>query len=285
MMWGFFKRTNKTDDGSQAKEKNSFNKDVISRKQSKNMANKKLSAAAFVDYEHWYYGYNNLFKLKPNVMEWYNEINEEFDVRTVKIFGDFSEKNLKKDIERLEKITNDIVHTASMKDGVDKDFTDVIILDAIYREAAKPDSPDVFIIFTGDGHFDVVIKYLRELKKKVYVYGVRHSFSSRLRSSANAYVEMPRNEQELAVYFDMILTSLKILSKKGKTATYRKTIANVSEYQNIPSDRIQSALDYLIKNRYIIEEQVRYKGKPTKILSVLWDKIKEDGIWKTEKVY
>ncbi len=37
------------------------------------------------------------------------------------------------------------MHTASTKDGVDKDFTDFIILDAIYREAAKKDSPDVLL--------------------------------------------------------------------------------------------------------------------------------------------
>lgn len=238
------------------------------------------TAAVFVDYEHWYYGYNNFFKMKPNVLEWYNEIREEYEVKTIKFFGNFSETNIKSDLSRLEKITDNIVHTASMKDGVDKDFTDFIILDAIYREAAKPDSPDVFIIFTGDGHFDIVIKYLREIKKRVLVYGVRHSFSARLRSSANAYVEMPRNEQELAVYYDMIFTSLKILSKKGKTATYRKTIASVSEYHDISSERIQSALDYLMKNRYIVEKQVKYNGKPSRILSVLWDKVKEDGIWK-----
>ena len=44
-------------------------------------------------------------------------------------------------LPKLEKITKNVVHTASTKDGVDKDFTDFIILDAIYREAAKKDSP------------------------------------------------------------------------------------------------------------------------------------------------
>ncbi len=253
-------------------------------KKEKNVSGTKQTAAVFVDYEHWYYGYNNFFKLKPNILEWYEEISEEFEVKVLKFFGNFSEKYIKDELLRIEKIKDStVVHTASMKEGVDKDFTDFIILDAIYREAAKTDSPDVFIIFTGDGHFDLVIKYLREIKKKVYVYGVRHSFSSRLRSSANAYVEMPRTEQEMAVYFDMIFVSLKILQKKGKTATYRKTISNVSAYQGVPGERIQTALDYLMKNRYIVEEDVRYNNKPTKILAVKWDKVKEDGIWKKQK--
>lgn len=262
--------------------KNKVEKDACLENNDKtNSSNSKLSAIAFVDYEHWYYGYSNFFKLKPNVYEWYEEIQNEYNVKELKIFGNFSEKNIKTDFERLENISCEIIHTASMKDGVDKDFTDVIILDAIYREAAKADSPDVFILFTGDGHFEIVIKYLRELQKKVYVYGVRHSFSSRLRSVANAYVEMPRNEQELSIYYDMIFTSLKILEKKGKHATYRKTIANVSEYQGVPSDRIQSALDYLIKNRYIFEDVIEYKGKPNRILKVKWEKVKKDKIWKS----
>ena len=61
-------------------------------------------------------------------------------------FGDFNGSAIEKELPKLEKITKNVVHTASTKDGVDKDFTDFIILDAIYREAAKKDSPDVFVL-------------------------------------------------------------------------------------------------------------------------------------------
>ena len=33
----------------------------------------KSSAVAFVDYEHWFYGYSNSFQMKPNVEEWLEE--------------------------------------------------------------------------------------------------------------------------------------------------------------------------------------------------------------------
>ena len=72
-----------------------------------------------------------------------------------------------------------------------KDFTDFIILDAIYRDAAKKDSPDVFVIFTGDAHFNLAIKYLRELKKKVIIYGVKRSLSNKLKS--DVYKRQPEN--------------------------------------------------------------------------------------------
>ena len=241
------------------------------------------TAAVFVDYEHWFYAYNNIYNLKPNVSEWYDEIKDQYDVKSIKFFGDFSENNIKKELPKLEKITDGIVHTASMKDGVDKDFTDVIILDAIYRQAAQDKSPDVFIIFTGDAHFDYVIRYLREIKKRVLVYGVKKSLSARLRSSANAYVEMPRNSQEFSQYYDMIFSSLSHVANNKKKATYWRTTTNVSTYNKISQDRIQAALDYLIKNRYIIEYDARHNGNVVKILSVDWKKVNADNIWERKK--
>ena len=45
----------------------------------------KSTAAVFVDYEHWYYGYKNIFAMRPNVEEWYKELKEEYNVNEVKI--------------------------------------------------------------------------------------------------------------------------------------------------------------------------------------------------------
>ena len=129
---------------------------------------KKREAVAFVDYEHWFYGYSNRFQMRPNVDEWLKELKNEFHMKDIFFFGDFSEPNIGKDLERLKKITSGIVHTASEKIGVDKDFTDVIILDQIYRYASKKKSPDVYILFTGDAHFLKVAEYLKELGEKSY---------------------------------------------------------------------------------------------------------------------
>ena len=86
----------------------------------------KPKAAIFVDYEHWYYGYNNIFSMKPNVEEWYEELTEEYSVKNIVFFGDFHGNSIEKELPRLEKITKNVVHTASTKDGVDKDFTPII---------------------------------------------------------------------------------------------------------------------------------------------------------------
>ena len=102
--------------------------------------NKKATAVAFVDYEHWYYGYRNKFQMKPNIEEWIEELNDEYDMKKIYVFGDFSRYNIGTDLDRVKGITKNVVHTASAKEGVDKDFTDVIILDAIYRNAAEKNS-------------------------------------------------------------------------------------------------------------------------------------------------
>ena len=243
----------------------------------------KHSAAVFVDYEHWYYGYNNIFSMKPNVEEWYEELTEEYSVKNIVFFGDFHGNSIEKELPRLEKITKNVVHTASTKDGVDKDFTDFIILDAIYREAAKKNSPDVFIIFTGDAHFNLAIKYLRELKKKVIIYGVKHSLSNKLKSSANSYVEMPRSKQEQQYYYDAILNSLYIVKKRRKMATYGKTIESVSAHSGVSKERIQAALNDLMNNKYLNLEEIKYHGKKPKILTVDWERVEQDGLWEKNK--
>ena len=221
--------------------------------------------------------------MKPNVEEWYEELTEEYSVKNIVFFGDFHGNSIEKELPRLEKITKNVVHTASTKDGVDKDFTDFIILDAIYREAAKKNSPDVFIIFTGDAHFNLAIKYLRELKKKVIIYGVKHSLSNKLKSSANSYVEMPRSKQEQQYYYDAILNSLYIVKKRRKMATYGKTIESVSAHSGVSKERIQVALNDLMNNKYLNLEEIKYHGKKPKILTVDWERVEQDGLWEKNK--
>lgn len=222
----------------------------------------KPKAAIFVDYEHWYYGYRNNFQMKPNIEEWLKELEDEYEISRLYIFGDFSKYNIGMDLERLKSLTKNVIHTASEKDGVDKDFTDVIMLDAIYRSVADKENEEVYVLFTGDAHFTKVVQYLKELEKKVVIYGVKYGFSNRLKSEATSYVEMPRQSQEKNHYNELILTSLNRLRNKPKTTvTYGKTVKSVSEYNHVPYEKVKLALDNLLKQKYILEkEQMGYRG-------------------------
>lgn len=241
----------------------------------------KPKASVFVDYEHWYYGYHNNFHMKPNFEEWLQELENEYAVNELFVFGDFSQNPISSELSVLQELTKDVIHTASDKQGVDKDFTDVIILDAIYRSAAKKKSSDVYILFTGDAHFTKVVEYLKEINKKVIIYGVKFGFSNALKSVATSYVEMPRQVQEKNYYNDLILSSLnKLRSKQGKMPSYWMTISNVSKYNKVPEERIRKALDGLINQKYI-DTSMRTNKKGTRILmlNVHWDKLEEDGLW------
>lgn len=242
---------------------------------------KQTEAVAFVDYEHWFYGFMNKFQMKPNVEQWLEELRQDFKIKDLYIFGDFSEPNIEQEMKRLKKVTSSIVHTASEKLGVDKDFTDVIILDQIYRYVAKKKSPEVFILFTGDAHFTKVAEYLKELGKKVIIYGVKSAFSNQLKSVSTSYVEMPRQSQEKDHYYDLIFVSLNRLRSKPKMmATYWKTIQSVAQYNKVPKERVQRALDNLMRQKYISETKLTgYRGKKIDALTVDWDRVDKDGIW------
>jgi len=242
----------------------------------------KPKAAVFVDYEHWYYGYHNKVQMKPNVEEWLEELKQEYDVDRLYIFGDFSEPRISGELEKLKRLTEHVIHTASTKEGVDKDFTDVIILDAIYRSMAEKNNDKVYILFTGDAHFTKVVEYLKEKGKKVIIYGVRFSFSNALKSVATSYVEMPRQEQERSHYNELILTSLDLLRKKNRKPSYWKTVENVASYNHVPKSRVRTALDGMISQKYIAVEVQRYghdREHRQQLLEVDWERLQADGLW------
>ncbi len=244
----------------------------------------KPKAAVFVDYEHWYYGYHNKVQMKPNVEEWIEELKQEYEVDKLYIFGDFSEPNIAGELEKLKSLTNYVVHTASTKEGVDKDFTDIIMLDTIYRGIAEKNDDTIYILFTGDAHFTKVVEYLKEKDKKVIIYGVRFAFSNALKSVATSYVEMPRQEQERSHYIDLILMSLDRLRRKnaGKKPSYWKTIESVASYNHVSKNRVKTALDGMISQKYI-DVITKMTGKDHEhkqmLLEVDWDHLQADGLW------
>ena len=240
--------------------------------------NDKAKAALFVDFEHWYYGYQNSFNMEPDVSEWVQEIKDRYEVQQVEIFGDFSKNSgMSAQYDTLVKSFPGIHHTPSKKVGVEKDFTDFIILDSIYRLAASKKRPEVVILFTGDAHFTHAVNYLKELNITVIIYGVKGCMSAMIKSAAHSYVEMPREQQEFQFYYDLILKSLDYLDRKHKVATYFKTIEYVSKKNKVPKERIKRALDQLIDQKYIYKKVIKKKFE---CIRCNWKRAREKGIWK-----
>ena len=245
----------------------------------------KHSAAVFVDYEHWYYGYNNIFSMKPNVEEWYEELTEEYSVKNIVFFGDFHGNSIEKELPRLEKITKNVVHTASTKDGVDKDFTDFIMLDHIYQTAmAYRDNIDVFILFTGDAHFNSAASFLKNIcKKEVGIYGIRGGFSNQLKTTASWWVEYPNDVERYKPYFQLIFDNLNDLEKSDRRRkalpTFIKTVETVSRKYNVSRESVRAAMQWLVDNGYLIRKTENSFGKSIITITANWHRVVTDGLW------
>jgi uncharacterized LabA/DUF88 family protein len=153
----------------------------------------KPRAVAFVDYEHWYISMDNLYHQKPDLKGWRDELARKYELTEIVFFADFSNPSLREEISRIREITNVIIETQNASPHFQKDFTDFIMLDHIYQKAISSGDIDVFIIFTGDGHFSSAVSFLRtRIGKPVVVYAVRDCCSGQLKGTATETIEIPQ---------------------------------------------------------------------------------------------
>ena len=137
-------------------------------------AKKKSNALVFVDYEHWHVSIYKNYASRPEIKAWKNALDQKYNIVDMFFFGDFSNSGMRYDIQKIREVTNNVIETQNTSQHYKKDFTDFIMLDYIYQRAMSSKNIDTFIIFTGDGHFTSVVKFLTNVcKKEVVVYAVR----------------------------------------------------------------------------------------------------------------
>ncbi|NLB16165.1 MAG: NYN domain-containing protein [Clostridiales bacterium] len=168
--------------------------DLFFRKSAKAKEEGRLKprAVAFVDYEHWYIALDNQYGIRPDIKGWRDELSQKYDLSEIIIFADFSNPSLRAEISRIREVTNIIIETQNSSPTYTKDFTDFIMLDHIYQKTVSSPDIDVYIIFTGDGHFSSAVSFImNRLNKPVVIYGVRNSLSNQLRNTASEVYEIP----------------------------------------------------------------------------------------------
>lgn len=224
-----------------------------------------------MDYEHWYISLKTNYGLKPNIKAWFEDLNSKFNLAEVNFFADFSHKSLADEIGRIRLFSNKIIDTRS-PNGVQKDFTDFIILDNMYQKALSSDDIDVFILFSGDGHFSSVTSFLKNFyRKQVVVYAINGCFSNQLKETATVSYILPTeqdlNESYYAHIFDYLKTS--------HNPTYNEAIATAAKKANggAAKQTIAKAMKTLTENDIISERTISGgKGKKQKMLFVDWEK-------------
>lgn len=251
----------------------------VRRKQNGN----KRSAAVFVDFEHWYISLEKLFGVKPDIKSWSKELNAKYDVQEMTFFADFSVQGMQNEISKIREVTNMIVQTQNTGSHYKKDFTDFIMLDQIYQRAFDPSSAEVFIIFTGDGHFSSAARFLKNrCGKEVGIYAVKNAFSKQLQSISDWWVEVekPPEKDPMTPYYEMILKNFRHLESQDRkmVLSFNKTVKTISAINHVQYSKVQKALKYLIKGGYVYQKKDKIGENDITTLAVDWELTKKDGL-------
>lgn len=244
--------------------------------------NKKSKAAVFVDFDHWCISMFQKYGSKPDVRSWYDELCRSYDLKEVYFFGDFSNAQLRSVKSDLRAITDNVIDTQNSDGHNEKDFTDFIMLDQLYRKADDR-SVNTFIIFSGDGHFSLVARYLKnECRKEVVVYGIKGAVSSRLRECASKVIEMPQAKELEACYMRAVYRQLGELYSANRNAspTFRTTASVVAAKTGAEVAVISEIMNEMIAQGYIYQNK-KYvgQGKAVKILKLDTEKISSAGFF------
>ena len=241
-------------------------------------------AVAFVDYEYWYVSMRELYRAQPDLKSWCERLRERYQVKSIQFFGNFLDRNLSNEVVRIREVSNDIIETNCDNEGrFMKDMSDVIMLDAIYRAAAEKRSPQTFVLFTGDGHFQPVVRYLvQDLGKRVELHGIRTTVSRALRDAASECFEIPEEDQQLTECFQYIVADFNriALNHDNPFATYQSLVTRVSRNNRLPKERVEMAVNEMVNQGYITRKRhrVAYDKPMINVLSPEWDVLIEAGL-------
>ncbi len=245
----------------------------------------KPKAIAFVDYEHWYYSYKNQFGIKPDVLAWRQQLDENYVVEDIMVFAEFGHHGIGDELSKLRNITNTIIETAQPNGHHKKDMTDFIMLDYIYQTAISRPEMEIYILFTGDGHFHSVVKYLSQrLKKRVIVYGVSGCVSKQLKTVAADCVELPSSQHTTLEYRRMIVRNLDYVSSHPKIIpSFNGTVDAVARWNNVPPELIRAALREMLEEGLVVQKEHRVAfNRFVKVIAADWDALRAAGLWDNE---
>ncbi|OCN00893.1 hypothetical protein A7X67_00085 [Clostridium sp. W14A] len=243
----------------------------------------KPKAVAFVDYEHWLFSLQNQYHMKPDPFRWANNLKDNYELNDIRFYGDFSQEAMSRELTRIRQVSNQVIETKNSSENYRKDFTDFIMLDAIYQTAIFSKDIDVFILFTGDGHFNSVTSFLKNnLQKSVLVYGVKNSFSNTLKAASSSWFEIPADNDIFLNCYQLILQYIAYIDSKsnGFRPTFWNAVHSVAEYNQLDENLVNASLSQLIEQGYISEkiETIKFQ-KQLKVLIVDWEKAIRDNLW------
>ena len=222
---------------------------------------KKPEALVFVDFEYMQISFKKRYGIQPPVLDWYRELSERFRIADVFVFADFSNPAMKQNLTELRKITNNIIETQNTGSHYKKDFTDFFILDTMYQKALEKHRAKVYILFTGDGHFGAVSRFLiGKCHKEVVVYGIETTISSQLRSSVTETIEYPSYAKLKKLCYPVIARQMQQMTAAPQTAQQKQSGQQNARQKPQTKDAQEAAKDKTEKT-----QEDRTKGLLTEL--------------------
>lgn len=245
----------------------------------------KKTAIAFVDYEHWFYSMHNHYNTVPDVQSWYRELVQKYDLKDVYIYADFSHEGIAGQMNNLRLITNNIISTQN-SDRSRKDMSDIIILDSMYQSVIERPNIETWILFTGDGHFQSVVKFLRQkCHKEVIVYGVKNCFSKWLMEAASSYVVVPSENADVdpvqSCMLDIIENFIYLHNSTNNQPvilTFHGLSTYIAEKGKLDLAFVQQVLKQMLDLGLIETHPSNVRGKRVQVLEANWPKLQAAGL-------
>lgn len=153
----------------------------------------------------------------------------------------------------------------------------------MYQKALSSEDIDVFILFSGDGHFSSVTSFLKNFyHKHVVIYGVNGSFSKQLQETANVFYTLPTeqdiNESFYGYIFDYLKTSHNPNYNEAINFAAKKCRGGASK-QNIARAMKTLMENDIISERTIARGRSDSRGKKEKLLFVDWEKAEKTMLY------
>ena len=241
---------------------------------------KEKRIVAFVDYESWFYGLENIHKQKPDIASWFADLSRRGRVVDCIFFGDFSNPALKNEIGRIRPYSNKIIETRNPNPKFQKDYTDFIMLDNIYQRALSSSDIDVFVLFSGDGHFSSVASFLKNYGNvEVGIYGVSGAFSNLLKNSCDWWAEVPSKASRKNYVYELLFSAMREAEKNKSNLVHSAQIVDsVVKKHQLPAEEVKSCLQELIDKGLIAKQGlIVNKNEQVIVLRPFWDEIKAAG--------
>lgn len=241
-----------------------------------------LKTMVFIDYESLYWGLFNRFGELPHLPSLLAHMKQRATLcDRIKVFGDFSDPDMKRETGEIRSISSDIVNCEAPFPERKKDFTDIIMLDHIYQCALRKPEVEQYILVTGDGHFQSAAAFLHSCQEKfVGIYCVKGTLSPQLAGTANWVVQISSSccADSRSEYARDILRTLYHASQNNKKALFKKTVQITMNSCNGGNPRYAAryhyALNCLIHDGYISQEaETSLRGNDITTLKVNWQRV------------